>query len=67
MYCLKKQIAFLRKVTLFKFRKHFKYNLADNRLKLLNDNMENARAVELIDIILNSILMNRRKIGLNYI
>lgn len=66
MYCLKKQIAFLRKVTLFKFRKHFKYNLADNRLKLLND-MENARAVELIDIILNRILMNVRKIELNYI
>ena len=53
MYCSKKQIVFLRKVALFKFRKHPKYNLDDNRLKLLND-MVNARAVELIDIILNS-------------
>ena len=49
----KKQIVFLRKAALFKFRKHPKYNLDDNRLKLLND-MVNARAVELIDIILNS-------------
>lgn len=53
MYCAKSEIGLLRKATTFKFKKHSKYNLNDERLKLLNE-MINERAIELIDIIENS-------------
>ena len=53
MYCTKSEIGLLRKATTFKFKKHAKYNLNDERLKLLNE-MINERAIELIDIIENS-------------
>ena len=42
----------MRKATTFKFKKHAKYNLNDERLKLLNE-MINERAIELMDIIEN--------------
>ena len=46
----KNQIAKLRKIVDFKFAKHHKYNLSDERLEYLNL-MINNRAVELINII----------------
>lgn len=52
MYCTKSELGLLRKATTFKFKKHAKYNLNDERLKLLNE-MINKRAIELMDIIEN--------------
>ena len=46
-FCGKSQIAKLRKVLTFKFKKHKLYNLSDSRLELLN-NMIIERAKELI-------------------
>ena len=53
LYCDKKQIAKLRKVLNFRFTKHSRYNLDDNRLELLNL-MINNRAKELIEVIENA-------------
>lgn len=50
LYCGKNQIAKLRRIVDFKFKKHPKYNLSDERLEHLNS-MINNRAVELINII----------------
>lgn len=47
VFCDKEQIAKLRKVLTFAFIKHSKYNLPDNRLKLL-ESMVRSRAKELI-------------------
>ncbi|MCR4593954.1 MAG: XRE family transcriptional regulator [Clostridiales bacterium] len=52
-FCGKEQIAKLRKVLDFKFIKHPKYNLPDNRLELIED-MVRERANELILTIENS-------------
>lgn len=46
-FCNKSQIAKLRKVLTFSFQKHHKYNLPDNRIRLL-ENMVKNRASELI-------------------
>ncbi len=51
-YCSKKQVALLRKVVDFKFKKHDRYNVFNERLSLLNK-MINERARELINIIEN--------------
>lgn len=53
LYCDKKQIAKLRKVLNFRFTKHIRYNLDDERLELLNL-MVNNRAKELIEVIENA-------------
>ncbi|MCR4593470.1 MAG: XRE family transcriptional regulator [Clostridiales bacterium] len=52
-FCGKEQIAKLRKVLDFRFIKHPKYNLPDNRLELIED-MVRERANELILTIENS-------------
>ena len=51
-YCSKKQADLLRKVVDFKFKKHDRYNVFNERLSLLNK-MINERARELINIIEN--------------
>lgn len=51
-YCSKKQSALLRKVVDFKFKKHDRYNVFNERLSLLNK-MINERARELLNIIEN--------------
>ena len=51
-YCSKKQAAPLRKVVDFKFKKHDRYNVFNERLSLLNK-MINERARELLNIIEN--------------
>ena len=53
LYCDKKQAALLRKVVDFKFKKHNRYNVSDERLNLLNK-MINERARELLNIIENA-------------
>lgn len=53
LYCDKKQIAKLRKVLNFRFTKHSRYNLTNERLELLNL-MINNRAKELIEVIENA-------------
>lgn len=49
-YCGTQQIAKLRKLLHFTFKKHEKYNLSDKRLKMLA-NMIQERAMELIQIL----------------
>lgn len=49
-YCGTQQIAKLRKLLHFTFKKHEKYNLSDKRLKMLA-NMMQERAMELIQIL----------------
>lgn len=49
-YCGTQQIAKLRKLLHFTFKKHEKYNLNDKRLKMLA-NMIQERAMELIQIL----------------
>lgn len=49
-YCGTQQIAKLRKLVHFNFKKHEKYNLSDERLKMLS-NMMQERAMELIQIL----------------
>lgn len=56
-YCGKKQIAKLRNLANFKFQKHPKYNLSDDRLKYLN-NMIQERSIELISTIEKKITNN---------
>lgn len=46
-FCDKSQVAKLKKILTFSFKKHSKYNLPDNRLQLL-ENMIKRRANELI-------------------
>ncbi len=53
-FCGKSQIAKLRKALTFSFQKHSKYNLQDNRMKLL-ENMIKTKANELILEIENNI------------
>ena len=49
-YCGTQQIAKLRKLVHFTFQKHEKYNLSDERLKMLS-NMMQEHAMELIQIL----------------
>ena len=56
-FCGKSQIAKLRKVLTFKFKKHKLYNLSDSRLELLN-NMTIERAKELISEIEKTVNKN---------
>ena len=49
-YCGKEQVAKLRKLASFKFKKHSKYNLPSKRLERLNV-MIQERAIELISVI----------------
>lgn len=50
VYCGTQQIAKLRKLVHFTFQKHEKYNLSDERLKMLA-NMMQERAMELMQIL----------------
>lgn len=52
--CGKEQIAELRKLANFKFNRHEKYNLDENRLSLL-EGMIRSRSIELINVIENPI------------
>ena len=52
-YCGKEQIAKLRKLANFTFKKHSRYNLSNERLELLSS-MIQERSIELINIIENN-------------
>lgn len=52
-YCGKEQIAKLRKLVNFTFKKHSRYNLSNERLELLSS-MIQERSIELINIIENN-------------